>query len=206
MISIIDYGMGNLRSVEKGFASQGVSARVTSRWRDIESSSGVVLPGVGAFGDCVKNLRERSMIEPVKNFIESGKPFLGICLGFQVLFESSEEAPEELGLQVFKGKVVRFRCEGKNLKVPHMGWNTVNVPASSPIFEGIPDRSWFYFVHSYHVVSEQPGIDALVCDYGGSFTAGVVSGNLFAFQFHPEKSSDYGLKILRNFSKLCLES
>ncbi len=206
MISIVDYGMGNLRSVEKSFTSQGIDVRVTADPGDIESSSGVVLPGVGAFGDCVRNLRERSMTGPIKDFIGSGRPFLGICLGFQVLFESSEEAPGERGLEVFRGKVVRFRPEEKEIKVPHMGWNKVSVPARSSILEGIPQRSWFYFVHSYHVVSEEPGIEVLVSDYGGEFEAGVISGNLSAFQFHPEKSSDYGLMILRNFSKLCLEN
>ena len=144
MISIVDYGMGNLRSVEKSFTSQGIDVRVTADPGDIESSSGVVLPGVGAFGDCVRNLRERSMTGPIKDFIGSGRPFLGICLGFQVLFESSEEAPGERGLEVFRGKVVRFRPEEKKMKVPHMGWNRVSVPAQSPILEGVPQRSWFY--------------------------------------------------------------
>lgn len=206
MISIVDYGMGNLRSVEKGFASQGIEVRVTGDPGDIESSSGLVLPGVGAFGDCVRNLRERSMTGPIKDFIESGRPFLGICLGFQVLFESSEEAPGEEGLGVLRGKVVRFRVGEKKLKVPHMGWNRVSAPEQSSMLEGIPQRSWFYFVHSYHVVSDEPGISVLLSDYGGEFEAGVISGNLSAFQFHPEKSSDYGLMILRNFSNLCLEN
>ena len=206
MISIVDYGMGNLRSVEKGFTSQGIGVRVTSDPDDIESSSGIVLPGVGAFGDCVRNLRDRSMIGPIKGFIESGRPFLGICLGFQVLFESSEEAQGEQGLGIFRGKVVRFCPGDKSMKVPHMGWNRVSVPERSPILKGIPQRSWFYFVHSYYVVSEEPGVSVLVSDYGGEFEAGVISGNLSAFQFHPEKSSDYGLMILRNFSKLCLEN
>ena len=206
MISIVDYGMGNLRSVEKSFTSQGIEVRVTEDPGDIGDSSGLVVPGVGAFGDCVRNLRERSMTGPIKDFIESGRPFLGICLGFQVLFESSEEAPGEEGLGVFKGKVVRFRVEEKKLKVPHMGWNRVSAPEQTRILEGIPQQSWFYFVHSYHVVSDEPGADVLLSDYGGEFEAGVISGNLSAFQFHPEKSSDYGLMILRNFSKLCLEN
>ncbi|MCY4379451.1 MAG: imidazole glycerol phosphate synthase subunit HisH [Candidatus Dadabacteria bacterium] len=206
MISIVDYGMGNLRSVEKGFASQGIEVRVTEDPGDIEGSSGLVLPGVGAFGDCVRNLRERSMTGPIKDFIASGRPFLGICLGFQVLFESSEEAPGEEGLGIFGGKVVRFCVAEKKLKVPHMGWNRVSAPEQTRILEGIPQQSWFYFVHSYHVVSDEPGADVLLSDYGGEFEAGVISGNLSAFQFHPEKSSDYGLMILRNFSKLCLEN
>ncbi len=206
MISIVDYGMGNLRSVEKGFTSQGIEVRVTEDPGDIGGSSGIVLPGVGAFGDCVRNLRERSMTGPIKDFIASGRPFLGICLGFQVLFESSEEALGEEGLGVFRGKVVRFQVGEKKLKVPHMGWNRVSAPERSSILEGIPQQSWFYFVHSYHVVSDEPGADVLLSDYGGSFEAGVISGNLSAFQFHPEKSSDYGLMILRNFSKLCLEN
>lgn len=206
MISIVDYGMGNLRSVEKGFTSQGIEVRVTEDPGDIEGSSGLVLPGVGAFGDCVRNLRERSMTGPIKDFIESGRPFLGICLGFQVLFESSEEASGEEGLGIFRGKVMRFRVGKKRLKVPHMGWNRVSAPEGTRILEGIPQQSWFYFVHSYHVVSDEPAADVLLSDYGGSFEAGVISGNLSAFQFHPEKSSDYGLMILRNFSKLCLEN
>jgi glutamine amidotransferase len=206
VISIVDYGMGNLRSVEKGFTSQGIEVRVTEDPGDIEGSSGLVLPGVGAFGDCVRNLRERSMTGPIKDFIAGGRPFLGICLGFQVLFGSSEEAPGEEGLGVFRGKVVRFRVADKKLKVPHMGWNRVSAPERSSILEGIPQQSWFYFVHSYHVVSDETGTDVLLSDYGGSFEAGVISGNLSAFQFHPEKSSDYGLIILRNFSKLCLEN
>lgn len=206
MISIVDYGMGNLRSVEKSFTSQGIEVRVTEDPDDIGDSSGLVVPGVGAFGDCVRNLRERSMTGPIKDFIESGRPFLGICLGFQVLFESSEEAPGEDGLGILKGKVVRFRVEEKKLKVPHMGWNRVSAPEQTRILEGIPQQSWFYFVHSYHVVSDEPGADVLLSDYGGEFEAGVISGNLSAFQFHPEKSSDYGLMILRNFSKLCLEN
>ncbi len=206
MISIVDYGMGNLRSVEKGFASQGIEVRVTGDPKDIEGSSGLVLPGVGAFGDCVRNLRERSMTEPIRSFIAGGRPFLGICLGFQVLFESSEEAAGEEGLGVLKGKVVRFRPADKNLKVPHMGWNRVDAPEQSSILGGIPNGSWFYFVHSYYVVSDEPGAQILTSDYGGEFEAGVISGNICAFQFHPEKSSDYGLMILRNFSKLCFEN
>jgi len=206
VISIVDYGMGNLRSVEKGFTSQGIEVRVTEDPGDIEGSSGLVLPGVGAFGDCVRNLRERSMTGPIKDFIASGRPFLGICLGFQILFESSEEAPGEEGLGIFGGKVVRFCVAEKKLKVPHMGWNRVSAPEQTRILEGIPQQSWFYFVHSYHVVSDEPGADVLLSDYGGEFEAGVISGNLSAFQFHPEKSSDYGLMILRNFSKLCLEN
>jgi len=206
VISIVDYGMGNLRSVEKSFTSQGIEVRVTEDPGDIEDSSGLVVPGVGAFGDCVRNLRERSMTGPIRDFIESGRPFLGICLGFQVLFESSEEAPGEEGLAVLKGKVVRFRVEEKKLKVPHMGWNRVSAPEQTRILEGIPQQSWFYFVHSYHVVSAEPGVGVLLSDYGGEFEAGVISGNLSAFQFHPEKSSDYGLMILRNFSKLCFEN
>ncbi len=137
--------MGNLRSVEKSFTSQGIDVRVTADPGDIESSRGVVLPGVGAFGDCVRNLRDRSMTGPIKDFIGSGRPFLGICLGFQVLFESSEEAPGEEGLGVFRGKVVRFRPEEKEIKVPHMGWNKVSVPARSPILEGIPQRKLVLF-------------------------------------------------------------
>lgn len=204
MISIVDCGTGNLRSVEKGFTSQGIPARLISRPGEVEDSDGLVLPGQGAFGDYVATLRERGMDAPVRDFIRSGRPFLGICMGFQALFESSEEAPGESGLGIFRGKVVRFSGLADGMKVPHMGWNRVRVPCANPVFEGIPDRSWFYFVHSYHVVSEEEEIDTLVSDYGGEFAAGIASENVFAFQFHPEKSSDYGLAILRNFSRLRL--
>lgn len=204
MISIIDYGMGNLRSVSKAFEIQGFSVKVTSDIEDINNASGLVLPGVGAFGDCMKNLREANLVGPIIDFIESGRPFLGICLGLQALFESSEESPEEGGLGLFKGRVVRFPdFKEKNLKVPHMGWNQLSYDYESKILKDIPKDRWFYFVHSYFVEPDQNGLNEVVSDYGIEFTAAVEKGNIFACQFHPEKSGEFGLKILSNFASLC---
>lgn len=206
MIAIVDYGMGNLRSVSKAFQSQGFPVVVTQDPKDIESASGLVLPGVGAFGDCVKHLEEFGLIEPIKEFIDSGKPFLGICLGLQVLFEGSEECPDVKGLGVLRGKVVRFPVFKKErLKVPHMGWNQILIKKEVSILEGIPDKSWFYFVHSYYGVPEDESVIAIKSRYGIDFTAAVQVDNIFACQFHPEKSSTYGLRLLSNFAALCGE-
>ena len=203
MIAIVDYGMGNLRSVSKAFDLQGYDAGVTRDPAVISSASGLVLPGVGAFGDCVRNLDEYGLTAPIKEFIDSGRPFLGICLGLQVLFEESEESPGPEGFGVFKGKVVRFPdFKEERLKVPHMGWNQVNIRKEAPVLEGVPDNSWFYFVHSYYPAPEDSSIVSVTSDYGLEFTAAVNKGNVFASQFHPEKSSDLGLKILRNFAAL----
>ena len=204
MISIIDYGMGNLRSVSKAFENQGFSVKVTSNIEDINNASGLVLPGVGAFGDCMKNLREANLVDPIIGFIESGRPFLGICLGLQALFESSEESPEVEGLGLFEGSVIRFPdFKEENLKVPHMGWNQLSYDYESKILRGIPKDRWFYFVHSYFVKPEQNGLNEVVSDYGIEFTAAVEKENIFACQFHPEKSGEFGLKILSNFASLC---
>ena len=204
MISIVDYGMGNLRSVKKGFESQNLEARLTRDHSEILDSDGLVLPGVGAFGDCVKNLRKFSLVDSIIEFVESGRPFLGICLGLQVLFESSEESPNESGLSFLKGKVVRFPDDyNEDLKIPHMGWNRVSFNSPSKILKGIPNNSWFYFVHSYYVDTNDNSLQKLISDYGKEFTAGVIKENIFAFQFHPEKSSDIGLRILKNFSEIC---
>ncbi len=204
MITIIDYGMGNLRSVEKGFTSQGVEVCVTNKPEQVKNADGLVLPGVGAFGDCIKNLRKEKLIDPILEFIDSGKPFLGICLGLQALFEESEESPREKGLGLIKGKVVKFPfSKEKGLKVPQMGWNRVKTSSDSKILDGIPQDSWFYFVHSYYVAPEENGLDLLTSDYGIEFTAGIVKDNIFASQFHPEKSSDTGLRILKNFARVC---
>lgn len=206
MIAIVDYGMGNLRSVSKAFDLQGFDAAVTRDPSVISSASGLVLPGVGAFGDCVRNLDEFGLTTPIKEYIDSGKPFLGICLGLQVLFEESEESPGAKGFGVFKGKVVRFpEFKEERLKVPHMGWNQINIKKDAPVLEGVPDKSWFYFVHSYYPAPEDSSIIAVTADYGLEFTAAVSKENVFASQFHPEKSSDLGLKMLRNFAALCGE-
>ncbi len=196
MIAIIDYGMGNLRSVEKGFLKVGVPVKVVKEAQKVYDASGIVLPGVGAFRDCMRNLKEMSLIESILKSIEKGKPYLGICLGLQILFSESEEFGIYQGLDVFKGKVIRFNL---NLKVPHMGWNNVKIIRKPPIFDGIKDDSFFYFVHSYYVVPETMDVVATTTDYGITFTSMIWKDNIFATQFHPEKSQTVGLKILKNF-------
>lgn len=209
MIAIVDYGMGNIRSVEKGFIKVGADARVTSDPKVIADSNGIVLPGVGAFKDCMKNLDDLKLLDSVVRGIKEGKPYLGICLGLQILFTESEEFGICKGLDVFKGKVVKFKFEesgvlgqgSEKLKVPHMGWNTVKLFKKPPIFNGIEDKSYFYFVHSYYVVPEDKDIIAGTTDYGIEFTSMVWKDNIFATQFHPEKSQELGLKILKDFNK-----
>lgn len=197
MIAIVDYGMGNLRSVEKGFLKVGVDARIVSDPKSVDNSSAVVLPGVGAFRDCIRNLTDANLTEAIIKSINKGKPFLGICLGLQILFSESEEFGTCRGLDVFRGKVVRFP-EGK-LKVPHMGWNNVNITRRPPLFNSVPDKSFFYFVHSFYVAPEDKGIIAATTGYGLAFTSMVWKDNIFATQFHPEKSQELGLKILKGF-------
>ena len=196
MIAIIDYGMGNLRSVEKGFLKVGVEAKVISDPQSVDDADAVVLPGVGAFRDCMRNLDRMKLIGPIMKSIRKGKPYLGICLGLQMLFTESEEFGVYKGLDVLKGKVVRFQVD---LKVPHMGWNTVKLLEKPPIFDGIKDESYFYFVHSYYVAPDDEGIIAGTTDYGMTFTSMVWKDNIIATQFHPEKSQETGLKILKNF-------
>jgi len=196
MIAIIDYGMGNLRSVEKGFLKVGADARVVTEPRAIDDARAVVLPGVGAFRDCMKNLSGMSLTGPVVRSIEKGKPYLGICLGLQLLFSESEEFGTYKGLDIIKGKVRKFRTD---LKVPHMGWNNVKLLRRPPVFEGIKDESFFYFVHSFYVDPEDPDVVAATTDYGITFTSMIWKDNIFATQFHPEKSQEMGLMILKNF-------
>jgi imidazole glycerol-phosphate synthase subunit HisH len=196
MIAIIDYGMGNLRSVEKGFLKVGVDAKVVTDPRSVDDAEAVVLPGVGAFRDCMRNLDRLKLIEPILKSVRNGKPYLGICLGLQMLFTESEEFGVYKGLDILKGKVVRFQVD---LKVPHMGWNTVRLLAKPPIFDDIKDESYFYFVHSYYVAPDDEGISAGTTDYGITFTSMVWKDNIIATQFHPEKSQETGLKILKNF-------
>jgi len=197
MIAIVDYGMGNLRSVEKGFLKVGIDARIVTDAASIDNAKGVVLPGVGAFMDCIKNLTDMKLTEAIIRAIGKGKPYLGICLGLQVLFTESEEFGTCRGLNVLKGKVVRF--PKSDLKVPHMGWNTLDIKKRPPIFDGISDKSYFYFVHSFYVVPEDKNIISGTTDYGVTFTAMVWKDNVFATQFHPEKSQELGLKILKGF-------
>lgn len=198
MIAIVDYGMGNLKSVEKGFKKIGIDTVVTSNPRVVNDAGAVVLPGVGAFKDCIKNLSDLSLTESVITSINKGKPFLGICLGLQVLFSESEEFGSCKGLDIFRGKVVRFE---KGLKVPHMGWNTVRIINRPPILSDIEDNAFFYFVHSFYVIPEDNNIIATTTDYGTTFTSMVWKDNVFATQFHPEKSQTLGLKVLAGFGK-----
>ena len=201
MIAIIDYGMGNLRSVQKGFEKVGHEAVVTDDPDRVAAAAKVVLPGVGAFEDAMAELRRRGLVEPVLESIRSGKPLLGICLGLQLLFETSHEHGRHQGLGVLPGQVVRFELPPQ-FSVPHMGWNQVTVRRRAPILEGIEDGTYFYFVHSYYVVPAQPEVIATETDYPGPFCSMVWRDNLYATQFHPEKSQADGLRVLRNFAEL----
>jgi len=197
--------MGNLRSVQKGFEAVGVEAIVTSDSKKILSARSVVLPGVGAFKACMDNLEKFDLIDTVKQSVQSGKPFLGICLGLQLLFSQAEEFGSVAGLDILKGKVVGFKDapnSGEPLKIPHMGWNNVEVKPSHPLFDSVPNQSYFYFVHSYYVVPENKATVATTTNYGIDFVSGIHHENIHAFQFHPEKSQQLGLTILRNFSRL----
>ncbi|MEW5706595.1 MAG: imidazole glycerol phosphate synthase subunit HisH [Actinomycetota bacterium] len=200
VIAIIDYGMGNLRSVEKAFEKLGFDVAISSDPMFIDRADGIILPGVGAFADCMSNLISAGLEKAVYDGIESGKPFLGICLGLQLLFQESEEDGIHKGLGIFKGRVRRLP---KGRKIPHMGWNQIKYVNKSPIFNGVPEGSHFYFVHSYYVDPVEKDVISTVTDYGLEFTSSVWSGNIFAVQFHPEKSGDIGLKVLENFGRLC---
>ena len=201
MIAIIDYQMGNLRSVQKGFERVGHAAAVTSDPAIIAQASKLVLPGVGAFADAIAELRRRELIAPIRDAIERGKPFLGICLGLQLLFDRSHEDGEHEGLAIVPGEVKRFEIPG-SYKVPHMGWNQVQLRRRPPIFEGLDDQSHFYFVHSYYVVPREAAVVAGEASYPDPFCAMIWRDNLFATQFHPEKSQSAGLRVLRNFAEL----
>ncbi|WP_442509127.1 imidazole glycerol phosphate synthase subunit HisH [Novipirellula sp. SH528] len=205
MITIVDYQMGNLRSVQKGIERVGGSARISSDPREIAEAEKLILPGVGAFGDAMTEIRRRDLAGPIRDFIDSGKPFLGICLGLQLLFERGFEHGEHEGLGVLKGDVVRFKLP-HSYKVPHMGWNTVTHQTEPPLLKDISPAAHFYFVHSYYVRPADPSVVALTCDYGGPFCAMVWRDNLFATQFHPEKSQADGLKLLSAFSNLSSEN
>jgi glutamine amidotransferase len=201
MIAIIDYGMGNLRSVQKGFEKVGHQATVTNDPKQILAADKVVLPGVGAFEDAIAELHRRELVDPILETIDSGKPFLGICLGLQMLFETSHENGQHKGLGVLAGEVVRFELP-EEFSIPHMGWNELQIRRSAPILEGIPSGTHFYFVHSYYVVPKDREVIAVEADYGRPFCAMVWRDNLFATQFHPEKSQAWGLRMLKNFAEL----
>jgi len=199
-IVIIDYGMGNLRNVQKGFERIGFEAKVTRNKKEIGKASAIVLPGVGAFKDCMENLEKYGLIELLFQSVEKGKPYLGICLGLQILFSESEEFGSHRGLDLIKGRVVKFRPDPEH-KVPHMGWNTVEIEKKVPMLQGIESGDFFYFVHSYYVIPEERQWVATLTTYGKHFVSSIWKGNLFATQFHPEKSQQKGLRILENFAK-----
>ena len=202
-IGIIDYGMANLRSVQKAFEHVGAPAQIISKPEQIDRAEKIVLPGVGAFQDAVATLREQHLVEPIVRHITRGKPFLGICLGLQMLFDVGYEDGEHRGMGVLKGKCVRFDVdERQGLKVPHMGWNQLEVRRAAPHLRDLPAGCGVYFVHAYHVVPDDPDVIATTTDYGGPFVSSVWRDNLFATQFHPEKSQTAGLKILENFGGL----
>jgi glutamine amidotransferase len=199
-IVIIDYGLGNLRSVYKGLEHAGASVSISSDPGTMLAADGVILPGVGAFMDAMKNIE--GLKGAIKEYVDSGKPMLGICLGEQILMDRSEEGKLTDGLGLIKGNVARF--PHSELKVPHMGWNSIQITQEHPLFEGIPDGSYVYFVHSYYVDTTQKNILA-ACGYGRTFAAAVINdtGNVIGTQFHPEKSGDVGLKMLHNFVRMC---
>ncbi|MEX0792346.1 MAG: imidazole glycerol phosphate synthase subunit HisH [Pirellulaceae bacterium] len=201
MITIVDYQMGNLRSVQKGFEKVGHEAEIASDPRKIAEADHLVLPGVGAFRDAIAELKRRELVEPIREHIAAGKPFLGVCLGLQLLFDVGYEGGEFEGLGVIPGKVVRFELPPE-YKVPHMGWNQAHFVKRPPIFEGLEEGAYFYFVHSYYVVPEDREVVAIEADYGGAFCASIWRDNLFATQFHPEKSQQNGLRLLENFARL----
>ena len=204
MIAIIDYDAGNIRSVEKAFVSLGEDVTVTRDAEVLQKADKVVLPGVGNFGDCMQNLERFGLVPVIREIASGGKPFLGICVGLQLLFEESEESPGVKGLGILKGRILRIP-ERENLKIPHMGWNSIHLirqNGSGRLFRGIPEQSYVYFVHSYYLKAADEGIVTATTEYGVTIHASVEKGNLFACQFHPEKSSTVGLQILKNFAEI----
>ncbi|MGC8765392.1 MAG: imidazole glycerol phosphate synthase subunit HisH [Brevinematia bacterium] len=196
MLVIIDYGMGNLASVGNAFSTLGIEVKISSSKDDVKNARWLVLPGVGAFEDAMKNLKRLGLDNVIHDYVSSGKPFLGICLGMQLLFDRSYENGEFEGLGILKGRVVRFEVK---LPVPHMGWNSVKVLKKGWPFENIEEDSFFYFDHSYYVIPEEDNILGLSCNYGVDFPAAIWKDNIIGFQFHPEKSYKKGLRLLKNF-------
>ena len=196
IVTIVDYGAGNLRSVARAVARAGYEALISSRAEDIDVADALIVPGVGAAADTMRNLRERGLVEPVRRFIDSGRPFLGVCMGLQALLDVSEEGGEHRCLGVISGRVKRLPT---GLKVPHMGWNRVRQVRPHPIFDGIEDGAYFYFVHSYYPAPEDPSVVIGETDYGLTFPSVVARDNLVATQFHPEKSGQAGLRLYANF-------
>jgi glutamine amidotransferase len=206
MIGIIDYGMGNLGSVFKAFERVGAQVRILTDYHEVKNVDRLVLPGVGAFADAAKTLRAKNYIGPILDFVASGKPFLGICLGLQLLFDVSYEDGEHTGLGIIPGRVIPFDFSklemATKLKIPHMGWNTLSWTRQVPMLEGLKQNSSVYFVHSYYVAPNEPEVTATTTNYGVDFTSMIWKDNVFATQFHPEKSQAVGLKMLENFARL----
>ena len=201
MIAIIDYDAGNLKSVEKALLALGEDVLVTRDREKLLAADKVILPGVGNFGDAMEKLKSYGLVSVIHELAEMGKPFLGICLGLQLLFERSDEAPGVEGLGILKGEIVRIP-DGEELKVPHIGWNSLHLQNVGRLFRNLPEEPYVYFVHSYYLKAEDPEIVKATTEYGVTIDASVEQGNVFACQFHPEKSSRVGLKILENFAKL----
>jgi glutamine amidotransferase len=198
MIALIDYGSGNIRSVTKALQREGADVQLVSTPEELEKADAVVLPGVGDFGDCARGIKSRGLWEPLQDWMRSGKPFFGICVGYQLLFEESEESPGESGFGFFRGKVKRFRTPG--LKVPQIGWNNLEFTGvKHPLWSGLPDEPFVFFVHSYFPAPEDENIVTARTTYGETFAAAAAKENVAGVQFHPEKSQDVGLTILRNF-------
>ena len=198
MIAIIDYGAGNLRSVVNAVRFIGCDTKIIQTPEELSEADGVILPGVGAFGDAMRCLRESRLAEAIPGYIRSGKPLLGICIGLQMLFEESEENPGIPGLGIYKGKIVRIPA-GEGIKIPHMGWNSIKAQKESLLFRGIKEDSYVYFVHSYYLRSENRSIVTARTEYGVEIDAAIGAGNVFATQFHPEKSGEVGIRMLRNY-------
>ena len=201
MIAIVDYDAGNLASVVRALEHLGAECRITREKEEILQAERLILPGVGAFGDAMEKLGRFDLVDTIKEFIASGKPFLGICLGQQLMFESSEETPGVKGLGILPGKIVRIPAE-TGLKIPHMGWNSLSIRPDSRLFAGLPQDSYVYFVHSYYLQAENPSDVAATAEYGVTIHAAVEHDNIFACQFHPEKSGEVGLHILKNFIEM----
>ncbi|MCM8780759.1 MAG: imidazole glycerol phosphate synthase subunit HisH [Candidatus Omnitrophica bacterium] len=203
MIAIVDYGMGNLHSVQKALEYAGAQTIITDKPQDVQTAEKIVLPGVGAFDDAIRQLRRRKLVDTLKGQLNAKKPFLGICLGMQLLFQRSQEAEDSSGLGIIKGQVRRF-VSGGGLKVPHMGWNQLIIRKNNcPLLTGIGDGSYVYFCHSYYPQPEDNTITAASCNYGIEFSCVIWQDNIYAVQFHPEKSQNTGLKIIKNFVELC---
>jgi glutamine amidotransferase len=198
MIALIDYGSGNIRSVAKALEREGADVQLVSEAGPLKDAQAMVLPGVGDFGNCVRNLKSRDLWEPIDAWLQSGKPFLGICVGYQLLFDSSEESPGETGFGFFPGQVKRF--QSPDLKVPQIGWNSLELTQPAhPLWQSLPQEPYVFFVHSYFPASERDDVVIARTTYGETFASGAALGSVAGVQFHPEKSQDVGLAVLRNF-------